>query len=74
MLLIPGNNKLIMVSASGPCGKVRCERMLTMKMKAEAIEPPIDNAKIAMTAFLGTSTSASGLSAASPLGLSGSLS
>ena len=67
--LIPGNDKLIMISTSG---KGRCEGLLTMKMKAEAIEPPIDTAKIVMMAFLGTSMSASGLSAASPPGMSGS--
>jgi len=42
--------------------------MLTTKMKAKAIEPPIDAAKIPMTMCLGTSTLASGLSGASPPG------
>ena len=42
--------------------------MLTVKIKAATIEPPIDTAKIVMRTFLGTSTSASGLSTASPPG------
>ena len=55
-------------------GKGRCEGLLTMNMKAEPIEPPIATAKIVMRTFLGTSMWASGLSGASPLGTSGSLS
>ena len=72
--LILGNDKLIMISAPGPSRKGRCERMLTMKIKAAAIEPPIDDPKSMTRAIFGTSTAASGLSEASPLGLSGSLS
>jgi hypothetical protein len=37
-----------------------------MKMREEAIEPPIDTAKIVMRVCFGMSTAASGLSAASP--------